>query len=227
LNDELSLFLFDANQLSVENLPTLITSNLHINEQVICNQRIKETAKKEFVASRTIIKQIISTHNHLEYNLLELRFNHQTSKLEAFTNKELLPYNLSIAHSNGILFIAISSQKFKVGVDIEKLNDKRDYKALAKNFYHPIESEQVQINGVSEFYRFWTLKEAFSKMLPQAMTITLNQSIQNNLANYSSNSGVYLDFDLSTVTEKSFNEATVSLLSFDLFFKGKHVKNEY
>ena len=217
--------MFDANQICIEDIPKFIVSNLHKNEQAICHQRKQVRAKKEYIASRTLIKLVLSKHYGIDYQSIELYFNPQSSKLQAFHYNELLQCHLSLAHSKGLLFIAIASNTIKVGVDIEKINHIRDIQALAKNYYHPTESEYIQKNRKNDFYRLWTLKEAFSKMMPQAMATTLKQSIQENLIHYYTNSGKYLDFDLSIVSEKSFKKTTVALLDFNLLFEDKHAKS--
>jgi len=222
--DEVNFYLFDANKIHSEKLPLLIKSNLHKNEQLICLQRKRLSAQKEFVASRTLIKYLLAQHYHINYQSIELSFNQQQLQLQAYNDNKLIPCTLSLAHSSGMLLFAIvkntiNNKPIKMGVDIEEVKQGRDFQALADNSFPLTECKQIQQSGILGFYRFWTLKEAFSKMLPQPMTTTLKENIQEKLADLHVKSGRYMHFDLSVVTEKAFKNKSVTVLNSPDFFE--------
>lgn len=201
-----------------ENISSLSQSNLHKNEQLIYLQRKKVVAKQEYLASRTIIKYLIAQYCQVNYHSIELYFNQALLQLQALCDNKPMPFSLSLSHSHGMIFIAIvnnasTAKMLKIGVDIEAINSNRDTQLLANNFYPKSEGEQVQQNGIFDFYRLWTLKEAYSKMLPQAMATTLSQNMQVNLANLNVLSCQYRMFDFSIVAEQKINSATVTVVN--------------
>lgn len=75
-----------------------------------------------------------------------------------------LHFNLS--HSGDWVAIAISEEG-PVGVDIEHPRRRRSWRAIARQYFHPAEVSLLQTlktpEAEREFYRLWTLKEAFFK----------------------------------------------------------------
>ncbi|MDO3387817.1 4'-phosphopantetheinyl transferase superfamily protein [Gilvimarinus sp. SDUM040013] len=86
------------------------------------------------------------------------------------SGKPFLPHqtnqHFNLSHSGDWLAI-ILSQAGPVGIDIESPRKSRDLMAIARHYFHPREIEHMAtLNGAEqhkEFYRLWTLKEAFFK----------------------------------------------------------------
>jgi phosphopantetheinyl transferase len=70
------------------------------------------------------------------------------------------PY-ISLSHTEGLVACAISHDS-PLGIDIEHWRV-RDFTALANYAFGPREQEEVARDGVSAFYRIWTLREAIAK----------------------------------------------------------------
>lgn len=66
--------------------------------------------------------------------------------------------DLSISHSEDIVVIAVSASA--VGVDIEKIRHV-DYSNIIK--YAMTDREKANITSPIDFYRYWTVKEAYAK----------------------------------------------------------------
>lgn len=70
------------------------------------------------------------------------------------------PY-ISLSHTQGLVACVISKMS-PIGVDVEYWRV-RDFEKLADYAYGPSEREEVAREGVSAFYRIWTLREAMAK----------------------------------------------------------------
>lgn len=200
---EVQFFLFDSNAINKKTLDFLSEKHLHRNETLTLHQRKKPQAQQEFIISRVLIKQLFINGSDKSFHQIEIRFNKISLLLEVFYLDKRQPFSISLSHSKGLIFIAISLNKVSLGVDIEHMNTKRDVNLLAKNYYHLTEVAQVEQRGVDAFYRIWTLKEAISKHLKQPIVTTLKHNIFEQLPLLSYRSGVYKDFDLSFVSKKT------------------------
>jgi 4'-phosphopantetheinyl transferase len=203
VGEEVQFFLFDSNTINKKTLDLLSDKYLHRNETLTLHQRKKPQAQQEFIISRILIKQLFINDNSTALHQIEIRFNEISLLLEVFYLDKLQPISVSLSHSKGLIFLALSLNNISLGVDIEHINSKRDVKLLAKNYYHLTEVEQVVQRGVDAFYRIWTLKEAISKHLKQPIVTTLKHNIFEKLPLLTYQSGVYNDFDLSFVSNKA------------------------
>ena len=70
---------------------------------------------------------------------------------------------VSISHSGNM--VAVCKSENPIGIDIEKIDYKRDLNKIAKRFYHGKELELFLENPTAEmFFDIWTKKEAYSKI---------------------------------------------------------------
>ena len=74
---------------------------------------------------------------------------------------------ISLSHKDHHLVVAVSDRP--VGIDIERLVDKESYYRIADNYF----AEKVKHGDVEDFFRSWTRREAYGKMLG----VGLNQRI--------------------------------------------------
>ena len=89
-------------------------------------------------------------------------------------NSRPLP-NFSISTSGDFVIVAICSSQYSVGVDIEKLNERRsenlfDFLSIGKEANHL--RTLCKVNGNSEINRLWTAKESILKALRLGMSIS-------------------------------------------------------
>lgn len=95
-------------------------------------------------------------------------------------NKKDIFFNIS--HSNNVLVCVVD--KFDIGIDIEKMLN-RDFKSLSKVFCTDEEYGCLcSLSGVEqkkEFYKLWTVKESFSKLLGKGLKIKFsNIQVKDN-----------------------------------------------
>jgi len=190
-------FLFDSNAINKTMLDFLSDKYLHGNELVTLHQRKKQQAQQEFIISRMLIKKLFINGSKKALHQVEIKFSKESLLLEVFYLEKRQPFSISLSHSKGLIFLAVSLNKVSLGVDIEYINTKRDVNLLAKSYYHLTEVKQIEQRGIDAFYRIWTLKEAISKYLKQPIVMTLKQNIFEKPPLFRYQSTVYNDFDLS------------------------------
>jgi 4'-phosphopantetheinyl transferase len=71
--------------------------------------------------------------------------------------------HFSVSHSGDWAVIAVCDEP--VGFDIEAVEPARDIAGVARRAFHPSEREEAARGGVDTFYRIWTAKESYMKML--------------------------------------------------------------
>ena len=81
----------------------------------------------------------------------------------------------SISHSHELLTIALSENP--VGIDIEKISERKAYHALYNRL---TEEEKREIQSTENFFRLWTKKESFIKLNGLTLSAYPDISIQNN-----------------------------------------------
>lgn len=170
--------LADANGIAEQEITTLAKKFLSDNEQTTLCSRRSMQAKKEFIVSRLLFKTYVAKKLALKYHQLEIKFDDVTMELQAWLKEKWLPLKLSLSHTNGLVFLAICYEnKESIGVDIEYHHPKRDTLALATEFFHKNEVEQLKYQHKHYFFILWTLKEAITKMRKGAVVELLKEDI--------------------------------------------------
>lgn len=85
----------------------------------------------------------------------------------------------SLSHSRGFAAVAVGTEQGSVGVDVESVVP-RDFKDMARLAYSTVEADYLaSLDDPSalcaRFYEFWTLKEAFAKVLRLPLADALRQ----------------------------------------------------
>jgi len=93
-------------------------------------------------------------------------------KPQALTASGIVGPYISLSHTQGLIACAVS-QKNQFGIDVEHWRT-RDFAALADFAFGPREREEVARDGMSAFYRIWTLREAVSKATGQGLIATID-----------------------------------------------------
>ncbi|MGS2718104.1 4'-phosphopantetheinyl transferase family protein [Eionea flava] len=91
---------------------------------------------------------------------------------------ESIPLQFNLSHSEGRIVIGFAAQQ-AIGIDIEKIQARRNMRAIAERYFHSDEWEnQVQQDALGAeryFYKLWVLKEAFIKAEGKGFAIPLHQ----------------------------------------------------
>lgn len=115
-----------------------------------------EIAKINYLVSRAILNLALK-------GLLEKEIDDLTVKRDK-NNKPYVESTLglkfNISHTEGLVLLAFF--KREVGVDIEKINYKFEFKDILENCFTRDEIINID-NNIISFYRYWTAKEAYLK----------------------------------------------------------------
>ena len=111
--------LYNANNIDENDIAFLAAKFLHENEQNIIKRRKNLVAKKEYIASRFLIKSLIAEHLVIPYQTLQLSFDTESAQLKALYKGKSLAFSISLTHSKGFIFFAITNDAIDVAVDLE------------------------------------------------------------------------------------------------------------
>lgn len=122
--------------------------------------------KKKFLFGRYILKKIISTYTNQKIIDIKFKYNH--------FGKPLLrdnPLNFNLSHSEDYLAIGISDKE--IGVDIE--NVRLIDLGMAETFCTNEELRYIynSVDQYHNFFRLWTLKEAFIKNIGKGFSFNV------------------------------------------------------
>ena len=126
-------------------------------EEIIKSKDYKsEIAKINYLVSRAILNLALK-------GLLEKEIDDLTVKRDK-NNKPYVESTLglkfNISHTEGLVLLAFF--KREVGVDVEKINYKFEFKDILENCFTKDEITNID-NNIISFYRYWTAKEAYLK----------------------------------------------------------------
>lgn len=141
-----------TDKLLEENLPPYLTK-----EEIKKSKDYKsEIAKINYLVSKAILNLALK-------GLLEKEIDDLTVKRDK-NNKPYVESTLglkfNISHTEGLVLLAFF--KREVGVDIEKINYKFEFKDILENCFTRDEIINID-NNIISFYRYWTAKEAYLK----------------------------------------------------------------
>lgn len=133
--------------------------------------------RNAFIAARGILRLILS--HYLKRSPEELGFcygSYGKPALDPQMNPERFCFNLS--HSHHLALYAVVKEQ-EVGVDLEQVKPKLDYRAIAQRFFSPQESAALLAlpagDRLQAFFNCWTRKEAYVKAQGRGLALPLNQ----------------------------------------------------
>ncbi|OXZ26326.1 4-phosphopantetheinyl transferase [Finegoldia magna] len=126
-------------------------------EEIIKSKDYKsEIAKINYLVSRAILN--LALKGLLEKEIDDLTVKRDKNNKPYLENTIGLKFNIS--HTEGLVLLAFS--KRKVGIDVEKINFKFEFKDILENCFTRDEIINID-NNIISFYRYWTAKEAYLK----------------------------------------------------------------
>ncbi len=138
---------------------------LSAEEKKRASRFVSETARREFLLSRTILRKILSRYTGIEAEDLRFECGPQ-GKLYLCGRQNSLGAGFNISHSRGMILLAFCRGR-DIGVDVEVERPITDIEGLIHRFY--TEEEQASFAGLnggdylSHFFRIWVRKEALLK----------------------------------------------------------------
>jgi 4'-phosphopantetheinyl transferase len=135
----------------------------------------KVNDQKRFICTHGLLRLILSWY--LDENPCSIGFSFNQfgkPRLESVVNLEF-----NLAHSSNLVLFAFTSSS-QIGVDVERVIELEDFDALGNWFLSNNEKELLSssrsVAKVENFYKLWTIKEAYLKML--------GRGLADNLDNY-------------------------------------------
>lgn len=133
--------------------------------------------KREFLVGRALVKKLLAgyltiTPGSIYFDLDSYGKPALPSHLQLFSGRNLY-FNLT--HAKRYLAFAFSTGA-NVGVDVEYIDRKMDIEGLADRYFTSTETEHILSaeDSFREFFRIWTLKEAYIKAVGHGLSIPLN-----------------------------------------------------
>ena len=153
----------------------LIQIHLHQLSDLTCDQL---SDRKTQVAERK--REVAFLRNQLLSQSFELPVSDQQVVRTNFGKPYLNDYpdfSFNHSHSQNFYALATSKQVQNLGIDIEELNRKVRFEALAQHAFHPEELKNWQVLDYDPEYWFkvWTTKEAVLKASGLGIRINLNE----------------------------------------------------
>lgn len=153
----------------------LIQIHLHQLSDLTCYQL---SDRKTQVAERK--REVAFLRNQLLSQSFELSVSDQQVVRTNFGKPYLKDYpdfSFNHSHSQNFYALATSKQVQNLGIDIEELNRKVRFEALAQHAFHPEELKKWQVLDYDPEYWFkvWTTKEAVLKASGLGIRINLNE----------------------------------------------------
>jgi len=153
----------------------LIQIHLHQLSDLTCDQL---SDRKTQIAERK--REVAFLRNQLLSQSFELPVSDQQVVRTNFGKPYLKDYpdfSFNHSHSQNFYALATSKQVQNLGIDIEELNRKVRFEALAQHAFHPEELKKWQVLDYDPEYWFkvWTTKEAVLKASGLGIRINLNE----------------------------------------------------
>ena len=153
----------------------LIQIHLHQLSDLACDQL---SDRKTQIAERK--REVAFLRNQLLSQSFELPVSDQQVVRTNFGKPYLNDYpdfSFNHSHSQNFYALATSKQVQNLGIDIEELNRKVRFEALAQHAFHPQELKKWQVLDYDPEYWFkvWTTKEAVLKASGLGIRINLNE----------------------------------------------------
>jgi 4'-phosphopantetheinyl transferase len=137
-------------------------SLLSPDERARSERLIRDQDRRGFVVARCTLRRLLGAYLQADARTLCFHYG-------PYGKPELSPpagLQFSLAHSGDVALIALA-QGHPLGIDVERLDDRRDGLAIASRFFSPAEAaalaSQPEEGRGPAFFTAWVRKEAFLK----------------------------------------------------------------
>ncbi len=145
-------------------------------ERARAERFLRESDARSYIISHAKLRQLLAERLGCALKDLVIAIDEHG---KPFLNADLgqaLYFNLS--HAGRYALVAMSKTS-PVGVDIEKINSKVDFLAIAERFFTSQECAYINDREVEQqadiFFRIWTLKEAYVKAIGRGLAYGLDK----------------------------------------------------
>jgi len=133
--------------------------------------------RDRFIAGRGILRQLLANYLQLKSEQVIFEYSDRGKPhIASWLNQDSLQFNIS--HSQNLALYAFNYQRI-IGVDLEYIKDKIEYKQLAKRFFSNQELQLINSYPSEEqktiFFQLWTAKEAYLKATGYGLSGSLDK----------------------------------------------------
>jgi 4'-phosphopantetheinyl transferase len=165
---------------TLDQTPSQIQSHLHslaADEHVRAEQFYFERDRQHFIASRGVLRAILSGYLHRTPESLSFCYSsHGKPALAGETDDDAICFNVS--HSHGVALFAVTRGR-EVGIDIEHIRSDLEVAEIAERFFSLREVAMLRMLPTEAqrqaFFRCWTRKEAYIKARGEGLSLPLDQ----------------------------------------------------
>jgi len=132
------------------------------------------TVAHQKIISRGILRLLLGSYTGS--NPKDLVFNNNPFGKPFLCNPANSEICFNLAHSGNMLLFVIGKEK-DVGVDVEKIEDKIDFRGISSLVFSPKEQLSLSrsMDPTHDFYVLWTVKEAILKVSGRGFSYPANQ----------------------------------------------------
>jgi 4'-phosphopantetheinyl transferase len=155
----------------------LLLQTLSSDERVRSGKYHFERDRKRFIASRGILRMILSAYLQTNPGRIEFKYSsHGKPMLEELARIKNL--NFSLSHSAGLALYALVCDQ-EIGVDLEQIRPVPEMEQIASNLFSHWESEVFhalpEATKLEAFFNCWTRKEAYVKARGDGLSLAPDQ----------------------------------------------------
>lgn len=150
----------------------------HCMKEYLSTETIEKIEKFKFfndklrsVVSEILVRILISKRHNISNNHIKIKKNDYG---KPYSDNYDTYFNIS--HSGHWVVVAIDNED--IGIDIEDSNAKIDYESLISGIFKKEEQNYIKYYsrkcGKHRFYKLWTLKESYVKLIGKGLSIPLD-----------------------------------------------------
>ncbi len=178
LQNSIHIWITDIEKVTDPYLMDVYRSILSDEEKERLERYRFEKDKNSFLISHAMVRSVLS--NYIEIAPKDLQFKIDKNGKPEVCSEEgeslLLEYNLS--HSGKYAVVAVTNE-IVCGIDVEKIDAKRDFWDIAQNYFSSKEildlKSALEQDQAHRFFTYWTLKEAYIKAKGETIASSLNK----------------------------------------------------
>lgn len=133
-------------------------------------------AREQYLISRALVRVVLSLYSR-GIAPKKWEFSHNKYGRPFVSNTEYRHLKFNLSHTKGLVTLAVAFQ-YDIGIDVERITNTNKFMEIAHRNFSAKEYIQLknlpQEAQLTQFYRLWTLKEAYIKACGVGLTIPLN-----------------------------------------------------
>lgn len=163
------LFLADLDRSDDE---TALAKTLSADERERASRFTHEMHRRRYTVGRANLRQLLA--QCLDVDPASIEFEYGPHGKPFVKTRVGGPLHFNVSHSDSVALYALSFER-EVGCDIERLRPLEELPSIVSRWFAPAECERILGGDPAEretqFFRYWTLKEAVLKGLGTGLTL--------------------------------------------------------